>query len=62
MKYTANSMYTYNNSKNFDADVLKFIQNSSPLYSQQLVIPNEEFERLENKFISHKINNFLNQI
>ncbi len=49
-RYQANSVKTYNNSKNFDPEVAKFILSSSPLYTQQSAIPNEEFLRLEKKF------------
>ena len=55
MRYQANSLITYNNSKNFDKEVLKFINKSSPLMSQQLVMPNDEIERFLTKFDS-KIN------
>ena len=59
MKYTANSLQTFNDSVNFDPDILNFIQSTSPLHSQQLIIPNDEFIRFENKFKSHKIKNFI---
>jgi len=55
MRYQANSLVTYKNSKNFDDEILDFINKSSPLLSQQLIIPNEEFDRLVLKFDS---NNF----
>ena len=45
-KYQVNSAVTYNNSKNFKKDELHFIKNSSPLYAQQIAIPNEEIKRL----------------
>ena len=54
MTYTANSLQTFNNSKNFDKEILDFIENTSPFYNQQLIIPNEEFERLEKKFIARE--------
>ena len=57
-KYQANSLTTFNNSKNFDAEVAKHIFSSSPLYTQQLAIPNEEFIRLEKKFNKTKLQNF----
>ena len=56
-KYTANSLFTFNDSKNFSDEINKFILNSSPLYHQQIIIPEEEFIRLENKFSLHKDNN-----
>jgi hypothetical protein len=49
-KYTANSLSTYNNSTNFDADITEFIVKSSPIYSQQLALPKEEFIRLQKRF------------
>ena len=52
MRYQANSMITYKNSKNFDKEILEFINKSSPLLSQQLAMPNEEFERLLSKYVS----------
>ena len=52
MKYVANSLSTYNSSKNFDKEVLEFINESSPLLSQQLVMPNEEIKRFLIKFDS----------
>ena len=52
MLYQANSMVTYKNSKNFDKEILEFISKSSPILSQQLVMPNEEFERLLYKYES----------
>ncbi len=57
-KYQANSLITFNNSKNFDAKVAEDIFSSSPLYQQQSVIPNEEFIRLEKKFKKIKLENF----
>ena len=52
MKYQANSLSTFNSSKNFDKDVLNFINESSPLLSQQLIMPNEEINRFLVKFDS----------
>ena len=57
-KYQANSLTTFNNSKNFDAEVARFIFASSPLYAQQIAIPNEEFIRLEKKFNKTRLQNF----
>jgi len=57
-KYQANSLITFNGSKNFDPEVANFIFSSSPLYSQQSAIPNEEFVRLEEKFRDTKLKNF----
>jgi len=58
-KYTANSLFTLNNSKNFPGQIKKFISNSSPLYHQQMAIPDEEFLRLKKKFNDHTNNNSL---
>lgn len=48
--YSASSLGTYKDSKDFDKETLKFIKNTSPLYVQSLVIPNSEFDRFEEKF------------
>ena len=58
LKYQANSLITFNDSKNFDAELAKNIFSSSPLYLQQSAIPNEEFVRLEKKFKKTKLENF----
>ena len=50
MRYQANSGVTYKNSKNFNKEILDFINKSSPLLSQQLIIPNDEINRLLSKF------------
>ena len=50
MKYQANSMNTFNNSKNFDDEIKNFIRESSPLLTQQIAVPKEEFDRLDKKF------------
>ena len=59
MRYQANSLNTFNNKKDFEPEVLKFINASSPALSQQLAIPNHEFARLREKFIKRRNNNFL---
>ncbi|MDA7781265.1 hypothetical protein N8938_04505, partial [Candidatus Pelagibacter sp.] len=59
MRYQANSLNTFNNKKDFEPEVLKFINASSPALSQQLAIPNHEFMRLRKKFIERRNNNFL---
>ena len=56
MRYQANSLITHNNSKNFDKEILDFINQSSPLLSQQLIIPNNEISRLLLKF--DNLNNY----
>jgi hypothetical protein len=45
-KYQANSLKTFDDSLNFEEDVLQFIKSSSPLYTQQIAIPNEEKKRM----------------
>ena len=50
MRYQANSLITYKNSKDFNREILDFINKSSPLLSQQLVVPNNEIDRLLLKF------------
>jgi hypothetical protein len=57
-KYQANSLKTFNDSKNFDPEIAKFIFATSPLYQHQQVIPNEEFIRLEKKFKDTEMNEF----
>ena len=49
-KYQANSLITYNKSENFKDEVLIFIKNSSPLFTQQIAVPKEEIKRLNNLF------------
>ena len=60
MRYQANSLITYNNSTNFDPEVLKFINKSSPLMSQQLAMPNDEIQRFLIKFDSKISTHFNN--
>ena len=57
LKYEANSLRTYNNSQNFKNDVLKYINNSSPLKNHQIVVPEEELKRLGSLFNNtHNLN------
>ena len=49
-KYEANSLTTYNNSLNFNNEVLEYINNSSPLKGHQIIVPDEEIKRLKNLF------------
>jgi hypothetical protein len=58
MKYSANSLKTFNDSKEFDSDVMKFIENTSPLHAQSLAIPNDEYKRLRSKFKNFKENQY----
>ena len=57
-RYMANSLNTFKGSKNFEPNVKTFILSSSPMYSQQSAIPNEEFDRLQRKFMKYKLTNF----
>ena len=57
-RYKANSLNTYKGSTNFEPSIGEFILSSSPMYSQQSAIPNEEFDRLQRKFNEHKFINF----
>jgi len=50
LRYQANSLVTFNKSKNFNKEILDFVNKSSPLLVQQLLIPNEELQRLLKKF------------
>ena len=59
MRYQANSLNTYKDAKDFEPEVLNFINISSPALSQQLAIPNKEFVRLREKFIERTNNNFI---
>ena len=52
MKYQANTLTTFKKSMDFSTDEKMFIQKSSPLNSQQLIIPNFEINRLVTKFLS----------
>ena len=58
MRYQANSLITFNDSKDFNKEILEFINNSSPLLSQQLAIPNDELQRLIKKFDFEKVSDF----
>ena len=51
LRYTANSLNTYKNSKDFPKNLKEFILKTSPIYSQQIAIPNDEFSRLKEKFL-----------
>ena len=58
--FLANSLNAFNNSKNFKKDIIEFIQNTSPMLSQQFAIPGEEFIRLNKKFLNSEISNNYN--
>ena len=51
LRYTANLLNTYKNSKDFPKNLKEFILKTSPIYSQQIAIPNDEFSRLKEKFL-----------
>ena len=53
-KYQANSVKTFNKSKNFSTEELNVIKNSSPLLHQQSILPLDELERLLEKFENFK--------
>ena len=55
-RYTANSLQTFNDSNDFNDDILKDIKNTSIIHHQQLGIPNFEFNRLLTKFRNYKSN------
>ena len=55
-RYTANSLQTFNDSKDFNVDILNNIKNTSITKHQQLGIPNFEFNRLLDKFKNYKLN------
>ena len=52
-RYQANSLTTFKNSNDFDKPIFNFIKESSPILSQQLIIPNFEMSRLLDKFDSY---------
>jgi len=45
-KYQANSLFTFQGSKDFDENELQFILNSSPTMTQQIILPRFEIDRL----------------
>lgn len=54
-KYTANSLYRFKQSKDFESESLDFILNSSPFYVHQFAIPKFEIKRLLSKFEAEEI-------
>ena len=52
MKYQANRITTFENSMDFNNEELTSISKSSPFHSQQLIIPNFEIKRLNEKFMN----------
>ena len=61
-RYTASKLKTFENSLDFDEDILKIIQNTSPLNIQSIAIPNFELKRLKNKFENFKKDKLKNEI
>ena len=58
-KYTANSLKTANSEIDFDnSDMNEFIKNTPPLYSQQLAIPNKDYQRLKKIFQEINLNKY----
>ena len=56
-RYSANRLKTFNNENNYTEEEKKFIQNTSPIISQSIAIPLDEFERLRNKYNNLQIDN-----
>tara|TARA_B100000795_G_C22800267_1_gene441503 strand:- start:1939 stop:3771 length:1833 start_codon:yes stop_codon:yes gene_type:complete len=52
-KYQANRLITYKDSMDFSLEELEYISKSSPLHSQQLILPAFEIERLTKKFVNY---------
>ena len=52
-KYQANRLITYKDSMDFSLEELEYISKSSPLHSQQLILPAFEIERLTKKFANY---------
>jgi hypothetical protein len=50
IKYQANSLITYKNTKNYDENLLDYIKKSSPTKTMQIIIPKDEQTRLINLF------------
>ena len=56
-KYQANSLITYRDTKDFDDEELTHILKSSPVLSQQSIIPKYELDRLKQEFDNYEIDN-----
>jgi hypothetical protein len=54
-RYTANSLLTYKNTKDFDVEELNYINNSKIIHHQILLIPNFELKRLMNDYKKFKL-------
>ena len=57
-RYSASTLRTYNNSKNFNQNELATIRKTTPLNIQSIAIPRGEFIRLRDKFINFKSVNY----
>ena len=54
-RYQANSLKTFNKTKDFKKDELEFINNSSPTKTQQIIIPQFEIIRLKKLFNNYEL-------
>lgn len=61
-KYQANSLITYKDTRDFEDDELAHILRSSPMLSQQSVIPKYELIRLKQEFDNYKTNELKSDI
>ena len=61
-KYQANSLVTYQNTEDFEGDELTYILKSSPMLSQQSVIPKYELDRLKQGFDNYKTDDVTSDI
>ena len=61
-KYQANSLITYKDTRDFEDDELAHILRSSPMLSQQSVIPKYELIRLKQEFENYKTNELKSDI
>ena len=50
--YLANTLKTFDEKNLYTEEEIKFIKNKSPIITHQLIIPQNEFLRLKNKFIN----------
>ena len=52
-KYQANKLITFSDIDDFTLEESNFIKKTSPLNSMQFIIPNNELDRLKNKYINY---------
>ena len=52
--YLANTLKSFDEKNLYTEEEIKFIKNKSPIITHQLIIPQNEFLRLKNKFINTK--------